>query len=170
MTSRLPAFLVALGFLAFSVSPALGDSVPEDRRAQAPRTSRSDARPAAPTPNDSAENELALSEVQRQRIAELREREGRRVLALQHALVLTELELRRAELASPFDAERVNALIAQAAELSAFLRGTESRLVSEIAALLTEQQRRAFAEMRTAAPPEPRAARLSAEGVLRTEV
>ena len=175
MTSRSTASLVALGFFVSSISPALGDSpvlgdsVQEDRRAEAPSTTRSEPRSAAPIPNDSAAGELALSEAQRQRIVELREREARRVLGLQHALLATELELRRAELASPFDAERVNALIAQAAELSGFLRGTESRLVSDIAALLSEQQRRAFAEMRTTAPPEPRAVRLPAKGELRTE-
>jgi hypothetical protein len=50
----------------------------------------------------------------------------------------------------------VNDLVAQQAELAAYLRGTESRVVAEIAALLNPEQQRRFAALRTQpAPVEP---------------
>jgi Spy/CpxP family protein refolding chaperone len=108
---------------------------------------------AFPEPRDAERELLAaldLDAEQRQRIEALRERERGRVDALQRALDRTEGELRRSELARPFDAERVNELVARQAELVAYLRGTESRVVSEIAALLGPAQQRRFAELRGA--------------------
>jgi Spy/CpxP family protein refolding chaperone len=103
--------------------------------------------------------ELGLDERQAAQIERLRARERDRVERLQRALAATEQELRREELAQPFDAERVNALVARRAELTAYLRGTESRVVSEIARLLTSEQRRRFAELRApGTPTAPRAA------------
>jgi Spy/CpxP family protein refolding chaperone len=101
--------------------------------------------------------ELGLDAEQEQRIAALRSREAGRVEALRRALAEAEDELRRAELARPFDAERVNELVGRQAELIAFLRGTESRVVAGIAALLAPEQQRRFAELRTeGAGSEPR--------------
>ena len=46
---------------------------------------------------------------------------------------------------------RVNELVARQAELLGLLRGTESRVVAEIAALLDPAQQRRFAELRSGA-------------------
>lgn len=117
--------------------------------------------------------ELGLDAEQAERIEALRTREGRRVEALERALADAEDSLRRAELEIPFDAERVNELVAYQAELLGLLRGTESRVVAEIAALLDPEQQRRFAELRAAgaagaagAPdvPEPPPAEPSSEG------
>ena len=95
-------------------------------------------------------------------------RERRRIEGLERALAATERSLRSAELAQPFDAEYVNRLVARRAELAAHLRGTESRVVSEIAALLTPEQQRLFAELRLAgATATPRARALEAPAASR---
>jgi Spy/CpxP family protein refolding chaperone len=101
--------------------------------------------------------QLGLSETQRDQIGRLEERERRRIDAIERTLAKTEQELRRAELVQPFDAERVGELVARRAELAAYLRGTESRIVAEIAGLLTPDQQRRLWELRVgsadAAPP-----------------
>jgi Spy/CpxP family protein refolding chaperone len=91
---------------------------------------------------------LGLDAEQAERIEALRSREASRVEALERALADAEDSLRRAELEIPFDAERVNELDARQAELVALLRGTESRVVAEIAALLDPEQQRRLAELR----------------------
>lgn len=91
---------------------------------------------------------LGLDAKQAERIEALRSREASRVEALERALADAEDSLRRAELEIPFDAERVNELVTRQAELLALLRGTESRVVAEIAALLDPEQQRRFAELR----------------------
>jgi len=97
--------------------------------------------------------ELGLDAEQAERIEALHSREAQRVEALQRALADAEDSLRRAELQVPFDAERVNELVARQAELVALLRGTESRVVAEIVALLHPEQQRRFAELRAGAAP-----------------
>jgi Spy/CpxP family protein refolding chaperone len=92
--------------------------------------------------------QLGLDEMQREQIARLRAREQTRIELLQRALDASERELRLAELAHPFDAKRVNELVANQAELAAYLRGTESRVIAEIAALLTPEQRHRFLSLR----------------------
>jgi Spy/CpxP family protein refolding chaperone len=101
--------------------------------------------------------QLGLDAAQAEQIDALRARETRRVEALQRALADAEDSLRRAELEIPFDAVRVNELVALQAELVGLLRGTESRVVAEIAAILEPEQQRRFAELRsgTAAPEAP---------------
>ncbi len=112
--------------------------------------------------------ELGLDEMQAAQIERLRARERDRVERLQRTLAATEQELRREELAQPFDAERVNALVVRQSELTAYLRGTESRVVSEIARMLTSEQRRRFAELR--APGTPTAPRAAARPAPRRRV
>jgi Spy/CpxP family protein refolding chaperone len=97
--------------------------------------------------------ELGLDAEQAERIEALHSREAERVEALQRALADAEDSLRRAELEVPFDAERANELVARQAELVALLRGTESRVVAEIVALLHPEQQRRFAELRAGAAP-----------------
>lgn len=94
--------------------------------------------------------QLGLDPEQAERIDALRAREARRLEALERALADTEDSLRRAELEVPFDAVRVNELVARQAELLGLLRGTESRVVAEIATLLDPAQQRRFAELRSA--------------------
>jgi hypothetical protein len=86
--------------------------------------------------------------MQLERITRLRAREQTRVERLQRAYDALERELRVAELAYPFDAKRVNELVAKQAELAAYLRGTESRVVAEIAALLRPEQRHRLVSLR----------------------
>ena len=75
MFSRSISLLLALGVWGFTAVPALADS----------------HRTAKPVPNEPAEN-LALSDAQRSQIAQLREREEKRVLELRRALGAIELE------------------------------------------------------------------------------
>jgi Spy/CpxP family protein refolding chaperone len=91
---------------------------------------------------------LGLDDTQKEQVERLRAEERRRVGWLRRALAEIEQEIRREELATPFDAERVNGLVGRQAELTAHLRGTESRLVSRIAELLSNEQRRRLAELR----------------------
>jgi Spy/CpxP family protein refolding chaperone len=93
--------------------------------------------------------QLGLDASQTERIDTLRAREMRRVEALQRALADAEDSLRRAELEVPFDAVHVNELVALQAELVGLLRGTESRVVAEIAAILEPEQQRRFAQLRS---------------------
>jgi Spy/CpxP family protein refolding chaperone len=126
--------------------------------------------PRSSAPKASALAQLGLDERQREQIDRLGVRERRSIEELERALAATERNLRTAELAQPFDAEYVNQLVAQRAELAAHLRGTESRVVSEIAAMLTPEQQRHFLELRlsgAAAAPRtleaPPAARVRGE-------
>jgi hypothetical protein len=73
--------------------------------------------------------------MQREQITRLRAREQTWLELLQRPFDASERELRVAELADSFDAKRVNELVANQAELAGYLRGTESRVVAEIAAL-----------------------------------
>jgi hypothetical protein len=52
----------------------------------------------------------------------------------------------------PFDAKRVNRLVSGQAELIAYLRGAESRIVGDIARLLAPDQQRRFWELRAVEP------------------
>src|SRR5262245_4385690 len=103
---------------------------------------------AVPPTQSGVLSQLGLDDEQREKIAEVSARERERVETLERALDANEHELRLAELATPFDAERVNDLVENQAELTAYLRGTESRVMSEIAALLTPEQRQRFAALR----------------------
>ena len=100
---------------------------------------------------------LGLDDTQKERVERLRAEEHPRVEWLRRALAEIEQEIRREELASPFDAERVNGLIGRQAELTAHLRGTESRVVSRIAELLSSEQRRRLAELRVEGAPRAEA-------------
>lgn len=100
---------------------------------------------------------LGLDDTQKERVERLRAQERPRVEWLRRALAEIEQEIRREELASPFDAERVNGLVGRQAELTAHLRGTESRLVSRIAELLSSEQRRRLAELRVEGAPRAEA-------------
>ena len=95
---------------------------------------------------------LELSPEQHDRIEQLRERERVWLGDLRCALERSERELRSAEMERPFDAERVNRLISGEAELIAYLRGAESRIVADIALLLTRDQQRRFWELRAVEP------------------
>ena len=100
---------------------------------------------------------LGLDDTQIERVERLRAEEHPRVEWLRRALAEVEQEIRREELASPFDAERVNELIGRQAELTGHLRGTESRVVSRIAELLSSEQRRRLAELRVEGAPRAEA-------------
>jgi Spy/CpxP family protein refolding chaperone len=154
----LGAALVVLGLVA-----ALGVAWAPATEAGAPRRSApASVEPRSPAPPASTLARLGLDEAQREQIESLGMRERRRIEGLERAVAATERDLRCAELAQPFDAEYVNRLVARRAELAAHLRGTESRVVSEIAALLTPEQQRIFLELRIAgatAAPRARAAR-----------
>jgi Spy/CpxP family protein refolding chaperone len=100
---------------------------------------------------------LGLDDAQQEQVERLRAQERPRVEWLRRALAETEQEIRREELASPFDAERVNGLVGRQAELTGHLRGTESRLVSRISELLRSEQRRRLAELRMEGEPRPEA-------------
>jgi Spy/CpxP family protein refolding chaperone len=95
---------------------------------------------------------LELSPKQQDRIEQLRERESGWLRDLRCALVRSERELRSAEMQQPFDAKRVNRLVSGQAELIAYLRGAESRIVGDIARLLTPDQQRRFWELRAVEP------------------
>jgi len=138
----LAAVLGLIAALGVAREPAKDAGVP---RETAPAT----LEPRSRTPA-SALAQLGLSDAQLEQIGRLGMREHRRLEELQQAVAATERNLRWAELAQPFDAERVNRLVARRSELAAYLRGTESRMVSEIAALLTPDQQRRFAELRVA--------------------
>jgi Spy/CpxP family protein refolding chaperone len=93
--------------------------------------------------------QLDLSDAQRERIEALRRSEQARIETLQRAHRIAEASLREAEVRQPFDSARVGTLLQREAEISAYLRGTESRLVSAIFELLEPRQRSAFAALRS---------------------
>src|SRR5262245_56960181 len=93
--------------------------------------------------------QLELSDAQRERIEGLQRSEEAWTARLERAHRIAEAALREAELRQPFDAIHVGILVRRKAEISAFLRGTESRLVSAILELLEPAQRSAFAQLRS---------------------
>jgi Spy/CpxP family protein refolding chaperone len=119
------AFLSAGIAAALSASHALGAN--DAARAKAR------AFGVLPVAEEAPLDALPLTDARRDEIERIEAREADRMGALRRALAVTEIELRRAELAEPFDEERVNALVAQQAELRGYLRGAESRVVAEIA-------------------------------------
>lgn len=115
----------------------------------------SSAVPAAAPPFPGLVSQLELSRTQTGQIEEISAREGPRVRRLEQAFAESADELRRAELALPFDETLVATLVGRQAELAAHLRGTESRVVSRIVGVLTPEQRRRFAELRLGRLAEP---------------
>src|SRR5262245_14080492 len=163
----LPIKLTAtVGVTILGLAAALAVTERPARHATPRASARAPVEPH-PAPHVNVLAGLGLDDTQREQIEGLRARERPGVEVLQRAIVATERELRMEELAQPFDAERVNTLVALQAELTAHLRGAESRVVSEISEILTSEQRRRFAELRaadvpaapgvTAAPPSPSA-------------
>ena len=149
-TSRI-VLAAALAVAVLGLVAALGVVRAPGTEAGVPRESvPATLEPRAPAPPVSTLAQLGLDTTQREQIERLGMRERRRVEGLEGALAATERNLRSAELAQPFDAEYVNRLVARRAELAAHLRGTESRVVAEIAALLTPEQQRLFLELRLA--------------------
>lgn len=95
-------------------------------------------------------SQLDLSPLQRARIDKLFGAEERRIVALRETMTMVNAALLRAELEQPFDEDLVSSLVVQQAELTAYARGAESRIVSSIMALLTPEQGHRFAELRLA--------------------
>jgi Spy/CpxP family protein refolding chaperone len=154
MGTRITKILILLGASALSFTAAVLLVGPRGAES-ATAVTRSDE---AERGDATAAQRLELSAAQAEQVDALRTRERRRIEALERALAQVEQELRHAELVIPFDAERVNALVTRRAELGAYLRGAESRMVAEIAALLTSEQREHFAALReSGAPALPRA-------------
>ena len=117
-------------------------------------------------------SKLSLSAAQRKEFAAILTDAADGLERLEAALTANGQLLRAAELERPFDARFVNRLVARQAELMAHRRGTESRAVAEIAALLSPEQLAHFTDLRTTSkdrhrgrlgrgdqPPEHRAAR-----------
>jgi hypothetical protein len=90
---------------------------------------------------------LDLSDAQRKQIEVLWRCEEPRIGKLQRAQRIA--SLREAEVDQPFDPARVGTLLHRQAEISAYLRGTESRLAAAIVALLEPSQRSAFVRLRS---------------------
>jgi len=95
-------------------------------------------------------SQLELSGAQRQQIDAIGAEEGPWVQRLQQAFAASSDDLGIAELAQPFDEALVAALVGRQAELAAYLRGAESRVVSRIVQVLTPEQRQRFADLRLA--------------------
>jgi Spy/CpxP family protein refolding chaperone len=162
-TSRI-VLAVALAVAVLGLVAAFGMERDVANEAEAPRESApATIQPRSPAPPASTLAQLGLDQAQREQVELLGMRERRRIEGLERALAATERDLRCAELVQPFDAEYVNRLVARRAELAAHLRGTESRVVSEIAAMLTPEQQRRFLELRlSGAATAPRARPLQA--------
>lgn len=92
--------------------------------------------------------DLALDGEQERRVVEMVRLEEPWVRRLEQALAEARGDLRRAELAQPYDETLVAALLDRHTELSAHLRGTESRLIGRIARVLTPDQQRQLAALR----------------------
>lgn len=92
--------------------------------------------------------ELALDARQLEALERLRSSERPGIERLRLALAHIEARLRHVELEQPFDAGRVNELVSEQAEVLAYLRGSESRIVAQIADLLTPDQGRRFEKLR----------------------
>lgn len=97
---------------------------------------------------------LDLAHDQWERIEQVRERERAWLEQLRCALERSERDLRSAETELPFDAKRINDLVVSEAELIAYLRGTESRMIAAIARLMTPDQKRRFSEIRGDSPSD----------------
>lgn len=91
---------------------------------------------------------IDLDPKQQLEVDRILERSSERVSRLQAALRSTNEALRLSEVSRPFRERQVNGLLWQRSELIAYLRGTESRLVSEVMEVLTPDQRRRFRAMR----------------------
>jgi len=97
--------------------------------------------------------QLELSGAQRERIAALQKSEAARIARLERAQQIAEAALREGEVRQPFDSTHVGILVRRKAEITAYLRGTESRLVSAILPLLEPAQRSAFSRLRSGSAP-----------------
>ena len=97
-------------------------------------------------------SELSLSAAQRSEVTAILADAADDLERLEAAMTANGQQLRAAELERPFDARFVNRLVARQAELMAYRRGTESRTVAEIAALLSPEQHARFTDLRT--PPK----------------
>jgi Spy/CpxP family protein refolding chaperone len=162
-TSRI-VLVVALAVAVLGFVAAFRMERDQAKEAEAPRESApATIQPRSPTPRASTLAQLGLDEEQREQIHRLGLRERSHIEELERALAATERNLRSAELIQPFDAEYVNRLVVRRAELAARLRGTESRVVSEIAAMLTPEQQRRFLELRLGAAAAPRDRTLEAK-------
>lgn len=95
--------------------------------------------------------QLDLGKMQERRLRRIFEREADRVDQLEEALIANEQRLRGAEVSQPFDGRRVNRWVVRGAEISAYLRGTESRVVSEIVKRLTPEQQARLSRLRASA-------------------
>ena len=158
-TSRI-VLVAALAVAVLGLVAAFGMERDLAKEAGVPQESApATTEPRLPAPPASTLANLGLDEAQREQVERLGLRERHSIEGLERALAATERDLRCAELVQPFDAEYVNRLVARRAELAAHLRGTESRVVSEIAAMLTPEQQRLFLELRlsgSTAAPRPR--------------
>jgi|SRR5215813_2685025 len=96
---------------------------------------------------------LDLSDAQRKQIEVLWRSEEPRIGKLQRAQRIAEASLREAEVDQPFDPARVSTLLNRQAEISAYLRGTESRLAAAIVERLDPSQRSAFVRLRSRSAP-----------------
>ncbi len=94
-------------------------------------------------------SELSLSAAQQTEVAAILTDAADDLQRLEAAMTANGQRLRAAELERPFDARFVNRLVARQAELTAYRRGTESRTVAEIAALLSPEQHARFTDLRT---------------------
>lgn len=99
--------------------------------------------------------QLELSDAQKREIDAIGRKEEEWVRRLERALAESADELRRAELAQPFDETLVAALVGREAEIGAHLRGAQSRVVSKIVEILTPAQRRQFGGLRLDGHIEP---------------
>jgi Spy/CpxP family protein refolding chaperone len=108
--------------------------------------------------------QIDLSAEQRGQIDSLRRAGAERLARLERSVRETADALRRAEVAEPFDGTEVGTLVWREAEAGAYVRGAESELVSQIARVLTPEQRAAFVALRTADLPVASAAPESGRG------
>jgi len=105
--------------------------------------------PAVSTGLESTLSELSLSAAQRTEVASILVDAADRLERLEVAMTANDQRLTAAEVERPFDARFVNQLVARQAELTAHRRGTESRVVAEIAALLSPEQLAHFSDIRS---------------------
>lgn len=108
--------------------------------------------PAVASELDRTLSELSMSVAQRREVTVILADAADDLERLEEAMTLIGQRLRAAELERPFDARFVNSLVARQAELMAYRRGTESRTVAEIAALLSPEQHARFTDLRI--PPK----------------
>lgn len=114
-----------------------------------PSAERATAAPAPAAPGLAAIlPALGLDAAQEQRVREMLRVEEPWLRRLEQARVESQADLRRAELAQPFDEALVASRLDRHIELSAHRRGTEARLLGRIARLLTPDQQRRLAALR----------------------